>query len=513
MDGEIETFNAADDLLRPHLVAGRGERTAFIDRDGEWSYAELDRRASRFANVLTAHGIGLEERVLLCLYDTIDFPACFLGAMRAGAVPVPVNTLLTADDYRYLLADSRARALVVSSGLLPAFRAHLDESPFLRLVLVSGPPAGAGEPLATALEAASDRCVSAPTRPDDVAFWLYTSGTTGRPKGAMHLHTHLRATAEAYGRGVLGMCEADVVFSAAKLFFAYGLGNALTFPLATGATAVLFDGRPTPDAVAGILDAHRPTLFFGVPTLYAMMLNTGRLPARDGARLRACVSAGEALPAAVLERWREAVGVDILDGIGSTEMLHIFLSNRPGAVRPGSSGTPVPGYRVEIRDERGRALPDGEIGDLWVSGPSSAVAYWNQRRHSLATFHGPWTRTGDKYRREADGSYTYCGRADDMLKVGGIYVSPQEVEHALLEHPAVAEAAVVGVADADELIKPKAFVVPKAGYVPSPALAAAIVEHVRSRLAEYKRPRWVEFLDELPKTATGKIQRYKLRDR
>jgi benzoate-CoA ligase len=327
----------------------------------------------------------------------------------------------------------------------------------------------------------------------------------------MHAHGSLRATAELYARSVLGMHTGDVVFSAAKLFFAYGLGNALSFPLVTGATAVLLDARPTPDAVKRVLDTYRPTLFFGVPTLYAMMLNSECLPVVSGSRLRRCVSAGEALPEAVLRRWRERVRVEILDGIGSTEMLHIFLSNVPGAVRPGSSGRVVPGYAVRLLNEAGGEVEDGEMGDLWVSGPSSAVGYWNQRAKTRETFQGRWVRAGDKYRRDADGFYTHCGRGDDMLKVGGIYVSPVEVESALVAHDAVVETAVVGEPDSDGLTKPKAYVVLAAGWEPSEELARRLVEYVRSTLAEFKRPRWIEFVEALPRTPTGKLQRYRLR--
>ncbi|MCC7411153.1 MAG: benzoate-CoA ligase family protein [Gammaproteobacteria bacterium] len=508
---DFDFYNAADDLLQPNLAAGRGAKAAFIDRDGPLSYAELDRRVNRFANALRDRGIGMEARVLLCMLDTVDLPVCFLGAIRAGAVPVPVNTLLNAEDYRYMLADSRARVLVVSEALYRGFATHLGEHPLLEHVLVAGTEGHGHERLADALDGASEVARTAPTRRDDVAFWLYTSGTTGRPKGALHTQADLRATFDLYARPVLGVNADDLHFSAAKLFFAYGLGNGLTFPLAAGATAVLYDGRPTPEAVAQVLDAHRPTLFFGVPTLYAMMLNSGHLPARAGTRLRHCVSAGEALPQAIFEHWRERVGVDILDGIGSTEMLHIFLSNRPGAIRAGTSGKPVPGYELKLLDDAGAPVPEGEIGDLWVQGPSSAIGYWNRRARSAFTFQGPWTRTGDKYRRDADGFYVYCGRSDDMLKVGGIYVSPTEVEHALAAHAAVVEAAVIGAADADELVKPKAFVVLAANCQAGPAIERELIAFVRKRLAEYKRPRWIEFVDELPKTATGKIQRYKLR--
>ncbi len=351
----------------------------------------------------------------------------------------------------------------------------------------------------------------APTTADDVCFWLYSSGSTGAPKGAVHLQSDLVNTAELYAQPILGICDSDIVFSAAKLFFAYGLGNALTFPLTAGATAILMAERPTPASVFRQLIAHRPTIFYGVPTLYAAMLASPDFPPRETLALRCCVSAGEALPAELGRRWFERTGVDILDGIGSTEMLHIFLSNRPGEVRYGTTGKPVPGYAIRLTDEAGNAVAAGEIGELQVNGPTSSPHYWNNRARSLATFLGPWTKCGDKYTVDADGYYTYCGRSDDMLKVGGVYVSPFEVEAALASHEAVLEAAVVGHADENELIKPKAFVVVKPGQTATPELAAQLQDHVKAKLATYKYPRWVEFVGELPKTATGKIQRFKLR--
>jgi benzoate-CoA ligase len=357
------------------------------------------------------------------------------------------------------------------------------------------------------LQRANGPSVTAPTRRDDTAFWLYTSGTTGSPKGVIHRHRDLEYTASSYGAQVLGIEASDVVYSGAKLFFAYGLGNALTFPLSVGATAVLTAARPSPAVVKSILQRHRPTVFCGVPTLYAMLLGDRPLPPRD--RLRVCISAGEALPEVILQRWRDATGLDILDGIGTTEMLHIFISNRPGDVRPGSSGRSVPGYRVRVIDDDGREAADDVIGDLEVCGGSAAAGYWKLPEQSNATFRDGWVRTGDKYLRRPTGHLVYCGRRDDLLKVGGIYVSPAEIENALLAHPAVAETAVIGAEDADRLIKPKAFVVARGET--SQALADALIAHVRSQLADYKRPRWIEFVDELPKTATGKIQRYKLR--
>ena len=505
-------YNAAADLLGRNIKAGRGAKTAVIDATGHHTYADIDAASSRFAGALDAAGVAMEQRVVLALLDSVDFPICFLGAIKAGVIPVPVNTRLTEDDMAFILADSRAAALVVSEPLLSLFEGHLDSHPFLKTVIVSGADGGGHGLLADRLAAAKPAAHVAPTRADDMCFWLYTSGTTGRPKGAVHLHTDLIETADTYGIGTLGMTENDIVYSAAKLFFAYGLGNALTFPMAVGATAVLLAGMPAPDAVAGILNDHRPTIFFGVPTLYGMLLaNESLLPAKDDHNLRFCVSAGEALPADLLKRWRQRLDVDILDGIGTTEMLHIFLANRPGDIKPGTSGKPVAGYRLRLTDDDGNPCGPGEMGVLEVSGPSSAIMYWNQRQKSIETFQGPWTRTGDKYSIDEEGYFVYGGRSDDMLKVGGIYVSPTEVEAAMIEHEAVLEVAVVGAPDADRLTKPKAFVVLNAGYEPSDALAEQLKAFVKGRLAAFKYPRWVEFIDELPKTATGKIQRFKLR--
>ncbi len=498
----VERYNAADALLLPNLVARRSTRVAVIDDCGTYTYAELDTRANRFAGLLHARGLTDGQRVLLCLEDGVDFPACFLGAMRAGALPVPLNTLMTTKDYAYIVADSDAQLVVVSHPMQSVWRELFDPN----ALLVSG-AADSSNALDRSLQNVTTTHATAPTRRDDVAFWLYTSGTTGNPKGVIHRHGDLEFTATAYGREVLGIEPDDVVFSAAKLFFAYGLGNALTFPFSVGATAVLTAARPTPAVVKDILQRHRPTLFCGVPTLYAMLLADGELPPRD--RLRRCISAGEALPEVILQRWRAGMGIDILDGIGTTEMLHIFISNRSTDVCPGTSGRAVPGYEVRVVTDDGTDAGDNAIGDLEVRGASAAAGYWKLPELSNATFRNGWVRTGDKYLRRPSGHLVYCGRRDDLLKVGGIYVSPMEVENALLAHPDVVEVAVIGAEDADTLIKPKAIVVARGE--PSKALADALIAHVRSHLADYKRPRWIEFVDALPKTATGKIQRYKLR--
>lgn len=506
-----EAYNAAVDLIGRNIKAGRGDKTAFIDHAGEHSYADVERLSNRAANMLRALGLHMEQRVLMCMLDTVDFPACFLGAIKAGIVPVPVNTRLTPKEYAFMLDDSRARCLIVSDALYPTLAPQLAGRPFLEHVIVAGEPNEGAAHLATLMQAQPEDFAAAPTVADDICFWLYTSGTTGMPKGAVHLHSHLAATADLYASQVLGIREDDVVFSAAKLFFAYGLGNALTFPMSVGATTVLHAGPPDPKSVNAILRDRRPSIFYGVPTLFGMLLASDDLPGKGEHGLRICTSAGEALPADILRRWKERTGVDIIDGIGSTEMLHIFLSNRPDDIRPGTTGKPVPGYELRLVDDNGHVLGPGEMGALEVAGPTAAVMYWNQREKSRDTFLGRWTRTGDKYTVDDDGYFAYAGRNDDMLKVGGIYVSPFEVEGAILKHDKVLEAAVVGHPDPDGLIKPKAFVVPREGVEPSDVLAKELIEFVAGELAAYKRPRWVEFATELPKTATGKIQRFKLR--
>jgi benzoate-CoA ligase len=505
-------YNAAADLIDRNLAAGRGTKTAFIDDHGGYSYAGVAERVSRFANCVRRLGVHPEQRILLCLHDTIDFPTAFLGAIKAGVVPVAINTQLSPGEFAFMLADSRARAVAVSAPVLPAMTAALAQLPEPRpTVIVSGAEPGAGS-LAALLGDSPATFETAPTHPDEPCFWLYSSGSTGRPKGTVHIHSNLVQTAELYAVPVLGIAESDITFSAAKLFFAYGLGSGLTFPMAVGATSVLMTERPTPAAVSRVLREHRPTIFYGVPTLYVAMLASNDLPASEELALRRCVSAGEPLPQEIGRRWSARIAVDILDGIGSTELLHIFLSNRPSDVRYGTTGKPVPGYALKIVDEEGQPVRRGEVGDLLVSGPTSATLYWNNRERSRSTFNGAWTRTGDKYFEDDDGYYVYCGRSDDMLKVSGMYVSPAEVEAALIAHEDVLEAAVVGAADADGLIKPKAFVVVKPGTRADDDLAQALDRHTKAALAPFKCPRWIAFLDELPKTATGKIQRFKLRE-
>ena len=511
-----ERFNFAQYLLDANV--SRPGKQAFIDDHGALTYGELEERVRCMAAGLRGLGLRREERVLLLMHDCNDWPVSFLGAMYAGLVPVAVNTLLTADDYAYMLEHSRAQAVLVSGALLPVLASAMIKSDHeVQKVIISRPvaPLRPGEAEFEAFVGAQPPMAKpAATGPDDTGFWLYSSGSTGRPKGTVHSHGNPYWTAELYGKAVLQLNESDVCFSAAKLFFAYGLGNALTFPMCVGATTLLMAERPTPDATfsrwLGLVGGVKPTVFYGAPTGFAGMLAHPNLPAAGDVAMRLVSSAGEALPADLGERFKRHFGVDIVDGIGSTEMLHIFLSNRPEKVRYGTTGWPVAGYEVELRGDKGEPVPDGEPGDLFIHGPSSAMMYWGNRVKTLETFQGGWTKSGDKYVRNTDGSYTYGGRSDDMLKVSGIYVSPFEVEATLVQHPAVLEAAVIGVNDAQGLTKTKAFVVLKSGQSASEDDLKAFV---KDRLAPYKYPRAIEFIADLPKTATGKIQRFKLRER
>jgi 4-hydroxybenzoate-CoA ligase len=505
-------YNAVTYLLDRNIDEGRADKLVFTDTVSELTYGELQRQSCRVANLLKRLGVRREERVAMIMLDTVDFPAVFLGAIRAGIVPVPLNTLLTSDQYAYVLADCRARVLFISEALLPVVKDMVGRMGDLDHVVVAGSNAHGHKKLDDELAAESDAFTTAATHPDEPAFWLYSSGSTGNPKGVRHLHASLAATAETYAKQVLGIREDDVCLSAAKLFFAYGLGNALTFPMSVGATTVLNTERPTPAAMFALMNKYNPSIFYGVPTLFSAMLNDEALKReRGGTRLRVCTSAGEALPESVGNAWKTRFDVDILDGVGTTELLHIFLSNAPGDIKYGCSGRAVPGYKVRLVNEAGAEVGDGEIGELLVDAPSAGDGYWNQRSKSRRTFEGPWTRTGDKYIRDAEGRYTFCGRSDDMFKVSGIWVSPFEVESALITHPAVLEAAVVPEADAEGLLKPKAFVVLRASAV-TDGLDEALKEHVKQKIGVWKYPRWIETVDTLPKTATGKIQRFKLRD-
>ncbi len=505
-------FNAARFFVDRHVEEGRGGKVAFFYEDTALTYAALQELVNRTGNALLDLGVQPEQRVLCLLFDSPAFLGAFWGAIKIGAIPIPVNTMMRGQDYLYFLNDSRAPVAVISEPLLAEAGPILSEAKYLKHVVVVGKASGKQLGFDDWVGKASGKLEAADASKDDPAFWLYSSGSTGRPKGAVHLQHDMVYCSETYATQVLGMTEHDRTVSAAKLFFAYGLGNNMYFPMHVGGQGVLYPHRPMPEAMFELIHRHKPTLFFGVPTLYAAMLQVKEAEKRfDLSSLRLCISAGEALPEELYKRWREKFGVEVLDGIGTTEILHIFLSNRPGKVRAGSTGMPVPGYEAILVDDEGRLVPQGEIGNLRVKGDSTMAYYWNQHEKTKETLFGHWIQTGDKYYQDKDGYFFYCGRADDMLKVGGIWVSPVEVENTLVGHPAVLEAAVVGQEDTDKLVKPRAFVVLKEGQSGSPQLEAELKGFVKDKIAPYKYPRWIEFVSELPKTATGKIQRFKLR--
>ena len=511
----LRDYNAAVDFVDRHVAEGRGDKTAFIDPARNLTYAELRDAAARIGPMLARMGIEPESRIALVLLDTVDFPVLFWGAIRAGIVPVLVNTRLTVDQYRYLFEDLRAKAVFVSAALLADVQeATKDLANLKGIVVVGGGPASVPR-LDLLLAAENEGSAPARTVADEVAYWLYSSGTTGMPKGVMHVHSSPKVMARSAGQRRIGYREDDVVFSAAKLFFAYGLGNAMFCPMWVGATSVFYPERPTPQTVFEMLRGYQPTMFFAVPTLYAAILADPECKSENMPnRLRLCFSAGEPLPSHVGRAWKQRFGLDIVNGVGSTEMGHLFLTNLPDAVEYGTSGVPVDGFELRLVDENAQDVADNEMGELLVKCELSAAGYWNQREKSRCTFLGEWTRTGDKYTRRPDGVYTYCGRTDDMFKVSGIWVSPFEIEEALVAHPKVREAAVVPAEDDNGLIKPKAFVVLN-DYSNSDvgrALYEELKVHVKRAVGPWKYPRWIEFVDSLPKTATGKVQRFMLRD-
>jgi len=519
-----ENGNAVDYFLDRHLREGRGTRTAFIGETSSITYLSLCLATSSFARGLAQTGIRREARIALILHDSIAFPIAFWGALRAGIVPVPINTLLPPAQIAGILNDCQAQAAIISAALLPALAAILPEIPTLRLIVVDDDTGTTGDVPACpvcriqSLEfpafIAGNKNLVPPVEanPDELAFLLYTSGSTGAPKGVRHVHGSLRVTADAYGAQVLGIIAEDVVFSAAKLFFAYGLGNSMTFPLSVGAAAMLSPLRPTPETVLAAIARAQPSIFFAVPSLFASLLRHKGLVAGAGSdRLRICISAGEALPAPIGRNWRAITGVDILDGVGTTEMLHIFLSNRPGTVCYGTSGRAVPGYDLRLIDENGDDVENEGAGEMLVRGQSMADGYWNQPAQTQGIFRGEWVATGDRYTRNAEGIYRYCGRTDDMIKVNGIWVSPLEVEASLLCHQAVLAAAVVGYQDDEELTKPRAVVVLHPHIASSPPLIAELQAHVRQQIGAWKYPRRIDVVPSLPQSANGKIQRFMLR--
>jgi len=506
-----EKYNAANLFVDRHIQEGRGEKVAIYYLDQQITYSEVQEKVNQTGNALKEMGIGLEDRVMLLLLDCPEFVYSFFGAMKIGAVPVPTNTLLKPEDYEYLLNDSRAKVIVVSEDLLVNITAIRDNLLYLRQIIVVGNPTEDYLSFDSLIKDKSIDLETAHTITDDPAFWLYSSGTTGFPKGAVHLQHDMAYSAEHYAKEVLQITENDTTYSVAKLFFAYGLGNGLFFPFYVGASTVLSPQRPLPEHVYSTINRYKPTLFFGVPSSYTAMVQLETAKDYDLSSIRYCASAGEPLPKVIFDRWLEKWNLEILDGIGSTEILHIFISNMPGEVKPGSTGKIVPGYEAKIVDLDGSIVPAGEIGTLMIKGHSIAAYYWNKHEKTTETFIGEWINTGDKYFQDSEGFFWYVGRGDDMIKAGGIWVSPVEVEYCLMEHPAVSESGVIGNADVDGLIKPKAFIVLNQGYEPSVELADELSIFVKSKIAPYKFPRWVEFIPDLPRTATGKIQRYKLR--
>jgi benzoate-CoA ligase family protein len=507
-------FNAATYFIDRHVLEGRSHKVAIECGDERVSYQQLFERVNRAGNALKKLGVRLEERVALLLLDTPEFFYTFFGGIKIGAVPIPMNTLLKPSEYQYMLNDCRARIAIVSEALYSQIQAIPKENlQYLEKIVIAGQAADSADSLQHLLNASSSELQAEPTSKDDAAFWLYSSGSTGFPKGCVHLHHDMVVCSELYAKAILGVTEQDRFYSVAKLFFAYGLGNGCYFPLSVGATSILSPLTPSPPNIYSVIERFKPTLFFSVPSNYASLLSYQREGGGDFdlSTVRHAVSAGEPLPAPIFHRFKERFAVEILDAIGSTEALQMFIANRPGAARPGSSGQLIPGYEARIVDENGHPVADNQVGSLLIKGDSVCSCYWNQHEKTKETIQGHWLRTGDKYYRDPDGYYWYVGRSDDMIKVKGMWVSPVEIESMLLEHPVVQEAAVIGLEDGNQLVKPAAYIVLKNGSQSSPALGEELKQLISSKLAAHKCPQWIEFVNELPKTATGKIQRYKLR--
>jgi benzoate-CoA ligase len=509
-----EYYNITTRLIDEKVDKGLANKVAIYYKDEVYTYRQLQQMINRVGNALSILGVHMEQRVMLVMYDSPEMVASFFGAIKIGAVPIPINYMYTADDYRLLLNNSRATTLIIDADFVETAESWKERFLYLENTIVVGKKTRSYHiSFHDIVDRASDQLGVAYTTIDDTAFWNYTSGSTGVPKAAVHLQHDVFHCIDSYAGQILNINERDILLSASKMFFAYGLGNSAFYPFGRNASVVLVPDRPQPEVMFQAISRYRPTIYFGVPTLYASMLQVKDAEKKFNlSSLRCCISAGEALPREIFHRWKDRFDLEILDGIGSTELLHIFISNRPGEARAGSSGKLVPGFSARIVDDSGHDLPDGEVGTLWVKGESTAAFYYRHHEKTQKSMLGEWFNTGDKYYRDSEGFYYYCGRGDDMLKVGGIWVSPIEIEDTIISHPAVLEAAVVGKPDESQLIKPKAFVVLKQGFKPSQQLAAEIQAYVKSTIAPYKYPRWVEFVQELPKTATGKIQRHKLRE-
>jgi 4-hydroxybenzoate-CoA ligase len=525
-DQEIpEFFNATDYFIDRNIRQGRGHKIAVYTDYRNYTYNDLQKMINKTENGMRDLGVRIEDKIMLLMLDIPQFYAMFWGSIRIGAIPIPVNTMLTSSDYEFYLNDSRSRVLAVSEELLPVINNIKGDLPYLRDIVVISETEGARIPFKQKYKRASSDIKTGFTTKDDVGFWLYSSGSTGSPKGAVHSQYDMVVVSEAYAKNIIGIDENDMIFSAARMFFAYGLGNSVYFPMYAGCSVILNPQPPKPECIFQYMNKYHPTIFFGIPTTYGQILEyQSHLDQENGwppdpnaehafSSIRICVSAGEALPIDIYHRWKRRYGIDILDGLGSTEMGHIFLSNRPGEVKPGSTGKCVPGYVLKLVDDEGNEVAQGETGTLMVKGESAAQMYWRKRNKSRKTMVGEWINTGDKYYVDKEGYYWCAGRSDDMLKVGGIWVSPLEVENCLMEHPAVLEVAVVGQEDSKGLIKPKAYVILRDGFQPSDNLADELKKWVLERLAKYKYPRWIEFINELPKSSTGKIQRFRLRSK
>ena len=504
-----EIYNAATTFIDNNIAEGRGGTVAIYYEDQKITYQEVFAKVNRTGNALKELGIGLENRVLVILPDSPEFAYSFFGAIKIGAVAVPTNPWMFAKDYEYLINDSRAQAIIVHESTFPEIEKIRDATPFLKHIIVVGTPRGKALAYEGMIARASEKLEAEKTTRDDVCFWGYTSGSTGNPKGAVHLQHDMITISDLFVKPVLGMNEKDLCFSASKMFFSYGLGNSLYFPFRFGASTVLWPEKPDPEKILQVIERYKPTFFFSVPTLFARFLRVEKK--YDLSSLRICLSSGEPLPPAIFHQWKERTGLELLDVVGSTEATHDFLANRPGRAKAGSSGEVTPAFEAKVVDDEGREVPVGEVGNLLVRGDATAPYYWNKHEQTKRMMLGEWLKTGDTYYCDADSYYWYCGRSDDMMKVGGLWVSPIEIENTLMEHPAVLESGVIGAADSDGLLKPKAYVVLKSEYKPSEQLRVALQNLVKSKLAPYKYPRWVEFVDDLPKTVTGKIQRFRLR--